>query len=64
MYDEQVTENELRKRRESSTSICDHDLLNAIEAASLEADSTSSSESDLTAHLSKDGKGIKKDFLG
>ncbi|XP_070189330.1 protein DOP1A-like isoform X2 [Littorina saxatilis] len=44
-----MTESEWqRKGSVTSSQICDHDLLNAIEAASLEVDSTSSSETDLS----------------
>jgi hypothetical protein len=51
-----------RKVSETSSQLCDHDLLNAIEAASLEADSTSSSEHDLhqASAKKKDEGGRKK----
>lgn len=47
-------------RTDSATSsqLCDHDLLNAIETASLEVDSTSSSESDLPRAVDAGVKGI------
>ena len=45
--------NDHRKASVTSSQMCDHDLLNAIETASLEVDSTSSSESDLS-HASQD----------
>ena len=47
-----------RKDSVTSSQMCDHDLLNAIETASLEVDSTSSSESDLP-HASQEKGGVK-----
>ena len=47
-----------RKDSVTSSQMCDHDLLNAIETASLEVDSTSSSESDLP-QASQEKGGVK-----
>lgn len=46
----------LRKASVTSSQMCDHDLLNAIETASLEVESTSSSENDLPRATQDKGK--------